>query len=347
MSPGEENNLETLKPDIQTRIGYIDFLKFVGLTAIILAHVGSPGWVMMLRSFDVPLMVILSSVLAEKSYRKYECRGIGALKDYYISRIRRLVIPTWGFLTLYFGVCILKGQHQSIRYYIESYCLTRYGMGYVWIILIYLYSALLIPLFSRMKLSRKEGGRVIVAAVYCVYEVVYCLQIGIENKFLDTTLFYIVPYGMLTYLGYHFCRMNKKTKKAIAIMAFCVFLLFGIYYWITTGKFQSVQIVKYPPRLYYLGYGIAWSFFLLIFFEKRTFKFYDNPFIKYISVHSLGIYLCHILMLTIYSDLGLPEIWLVKFLVVFLVTVIVVFGGNKLLDFIKNRISLYKSFKMQ
>lgn len=180
-----------------------------------------------------------------------------------------------------------------------------------------------------------------------MYEVVYYLQIGVENKFLDTTLFYIVPYGGLTYLGYHFCRMNRKTKLAIAITAFLVFVISGAYYWTTTGGPQLVQIAKYPPRFYYLGYGIAWSFFLLIICEKHTFKFYDNPVIKYISVHSMGIYLIHILMLAVYRELGLPEIWFVKFSVVLLVTVTAVFLGNKLSDLTKVRIPLYKSLKMQ
>lgn len=46
---------------------YIDFLKLVGLFCIILAHVGPPAVVMQLRNFDVPLMVILSGMLAANS----------------------------------------------------------------------------------------------------------------------------------------------------------------------------------------------------------------------------------------------------------------------------------------
>ena len=57
---------------MNNRIEYIDFLKFIGLTGIIIAHVGSPNWIMMLRSFDVPLMVIISSFLASYSIKKYK-----------------------------------------------------------------------------------------------------------------------------------------------------------------------------------------------------------------------------------------------------------------------------------
>lgn len=284
--------MEIKKFDNQTRINYLDFLKFIGLTAILSAHVGSPDPIMMLGSFDVPIMVIVSSILGERSYRKYEGKGIGSAADYFISRIKRLVVPTWIFLTLYFGVFFLMGQKQDMKYYIYSYCLTRYGIGYVWIILIFLYSALLIPLFGKIKFSVKSI--LLVVTIYCLYELIYYFQIGVENQFLDTTLFYIVPYGLLTFLGYNFCCMSQKIKRVITAVSLLIFILLGIHYWILSGVPRPVQIVKYPPRLYYLAYGIAWSFFLLLFCEKYFLKIYDNRIVKYISIHSMGICSCEI-----------------------------------------------------
>jgi len=64
-----------------TRINYIDFLKVIGLAGIIAAHTGPPGWVIMLRCFDVPLMVIVSAMLGERSYRRRAEAG-KPLKDY-------------------------------------------------------------------------------------------------------------------------------------------------------------------------------------------------------------------------------------------------------------------------
>lgn len=288
-----------MKSQTQTmtsRLDYIDFLKFIGLTGIIIAHVGAPSWAMMLRSFDVPLMVILSSILAEKSYRKIKKHDLTSANVYFFLRIKRLVLPTWMFLTLYFLIeAVLGGGFDSIKYYIASYCLTRYGIGYVWIILIYLYSAMLIPLFSKLKLSAK--GFILVIVVYLTYEVSYYLGFGVTNKFLDTTVFYIIPYGLLTYLGYNYNKMSSKMRLAIMIISGIVFSAFGSYYWINSGTPQLVQIAKYPPRLYYLSYGIMWSFLLLILCEKNNFKIYSNPLIKYISMHSMWIYLWHILAL--------------------------------------------------
>jgi fucose 4-O-acetylase-like acetyltransferase len=51
------------------RVKSVDFLRFLGLSLIILAHVTPQGLVFQIRNFDVPLMVFISGVsfaLAEK-----------------------------------------------------------------------------------------------------------------------------------------------------------------------------------------------------------------------------------------------------------------------------------------
>lgn len=321
------------------RIRYIDFLKFIGLTGIIIAHVGPPGWIMALRSFDVPFMVILSAILGERSYQRYENNKNSAV-HYIVSRIKRLVFPTWIFLAFYFCIYFgVTGEVYDIKYYMASFALTRYGIGYVWIILIYLYCAVLIPLFSRIKLSR--GGMVCIAVVYAIYEIMYYFRIGANHALMDTVFYYIVPYGVLTYLGYNYHRMKKTQKWGIAAASFVMFAGFGLYYWMKYGSPQLVQIAKYPPRLYYLGYGTAVSFFLILVCESRDFRIYDNRMIRFVSKNSMWIYLWHILILSAYKFLKLPEIWFVKLLIVYVSAMGIVFTVNRLLDGIEKK----KAFK--
>ena len=40
----------------------IDFLRFIGLSMVIFAHVGPPKLLFQLRNFDVPLLVIISGM---------------------------------------------------------------------------------------------------------------------------------------------------------------------------------------------------------------------------------------------------------------------------------------------
>ena len=317
-----------------SRIAYIDFLKFVGLTGIIIAHVGSPSWLMMARSFDVPLMVILSSILGVNSYKKYDGKKHGTF-NYYLSRLKRLAIPTWIFLFFYFSLQFtVTHKANSLKYYISSFCLTRYGIGYVWVMLIYLYSTMLIPLYSKIGFSYKTSLSLFL--IYLIYEIAFFYKIGTENRFFDTTFYYIVPYGgVLTYLGYNYRQI--KNKNLVVASSLFIFFVVGGYYWHKFGSPQLVQISKYPPRSYYLSYGIAISFIFLIICDRNNLKIYQNPLFIFISKHSMWVYLWHILFLSVYDYLKLPEIWYVKFLLVYSCSIAMVFSVNKVLDLMEER----------
>ena len=325
----------------ENRLYYIDFLKFIGLTGIIIAHVGSPNWLMQLRSFDVPLMVILSSILAQESIKKYN-DDIKSMIKYYTSRIKRLVIPTWIFLTFYFILkFILTNEFIGIKYYLLTFLLTRYGFGYVWIILIYLYSAFLIPIFKNIGYSKINT--IIIIFIYILYEISYFFQIGIDYKIIETTLYYIIPYGLLTYIGYNFNNISDKEKKIYIFTNLILFVLMMYFYYLKTGSFQLVQIAKYPPRLYYLTYGLLCSFILLIVCKKYN-KLFNNKLINFISKNSMWIYLWHILVLDIYKYIHLPEIWYLKLLIVYSISLLIVLLVNKILCILesKHKINFFK-----
>lgn len=76
-------------------------------------------------------------------------------------------------------------------------------------------------------------------------------------------------------------------KKIITMIAFIVFIGMALLYKMTEGSFQPVQIAKYPPRIYYMAYGILISFALLHYAEKHVLKIYDNVIIGFISRHSM------------------------------------------------------------
>lgn len=87
---------------IGPRKDYIDLLKTIGIFGIIAAHVGSPQWVMMIRNFDVPLLVILSGLLSRGKSKS-------GWIPYVFKRVKRLLIPTYVFLTFYFTVTKMLG----------------------------------------------------------------------------------------------------------------------------------------------------------------------------------------------------------------------------------------------
>lgn len=329
---------------MEGRINYIDFLKTLGLISIIIAHVNPPKWIYMVRGYDVVLMVIISAILGSFSYKNYIQRNQKKY-DYYISRFKRLIIPTWLFLIIYFFKCyILSGSLLDIRIYISSFLLTRYGIGYVWIILIYFMSSLLIPLLYKLKINKKNIT--IIILIYISYEMLYCFKVGVNIKVFDTIFYYIIPYGIVTLLGFNYYTFKKKTRISIIIIGVIIWITIGCYYFMSTSRLIDVQIVKYPPRLYFLGYSIGVSFILLEIFRTIELKVFSCKLVRYISVHSLWIYLWHILALDIYNKLLFPEYWYIKLIVVIVISISIVFGINTIIDKTKldNRFKLLKLF---
>lgn len=322
----------------KSRIDYIDFLKFIGLSAIVLAHVSPPEWLLMLRSFDVPLMVMLSAMLAGRSYEK---KRISA-GQYLASRFSRLVFPVWLFLLLYFTLEWLSGEPlHSLKHYLLSFGLTRYGINYVWVILIYLYSAAAVLLCQRTELSPRNSA--ILLAVYLLYEGACHHRLGMSSRLVVSTVYYFVPYGLLTFLGCRHSQIRAVYRRWIMAISAVVFICLCVFYYKEAGEFQPVSIAKYPPTAYYLSYGIFCSFGLLEICARCPRKFYSHPLIRYISAHSMWIYLWHILVLRFYEKLHLPHRWYIKLMIVYACTVAITYGVNRILDHLEQA-GRYPSF---
>lgn len=89
------SNILEKSSHIGPRKDYVDLLKTIGILGIIAAHVGSPQWIMMIRNFDVPLLVVMSGILSKGKSKS-------GWASYVFKRVKRLLIPTYVFLTFYF-----------------------------------------------------------------------------------------------------------------------------------------------------------------------------------------------------------------------------------------------------
>lgn len=134
----------------------IDVLRFIGLSCIILVHCNSPFLISQLRCFDVPLMLFVSGLA---------CSGkvIPNYREYIIKRAKRLLIPTWCFVSV-FLVLMLGAQYAlhkpllSYSYIAESYAMTG-GIGYVWIVRVFLLVAIITPMIMwiEKRISNDNG----------------------------------------------------------------------------------------------------------------------------------------------------------------------------------------------
>ena len=283
----------------------LDGLRIIGLLAIILAHVNPPDVLFQIRNFDVPLMVFISGVVYQMSS--------GTNKPYlsYIwSRVKRLLLPTWTFLILYYLIiaCISVLSYTAFPYSVEtmlsSFALLE-GFGYVWIIRVFILVALIAPLFIYLSKQIKSrylyGGLLLV--LYIVYEVAYNMigTVGGYFSFLFTDiLYYLMPYGIITGLAILAAKVAKKYVVLLGTMFICTYIV--IAYASAQPDYVSTQIAKYPPTLYYVSYAMGVSFVLFAISKTSVFqKMFDKPLLLFISASSLWIYLWHILYLYLWK----------------------------------------------
>ncbi len=329
----------------------IDFLRFIGLSMIILAHVEPPAILFQLRNFDVPLMVIISGMsfgLAFKNEPYF---------SYFWKRVKRLVFPVWIFLTIYFIALYffrpLSGD-LSIHTILGSYFLLG-GIGYVWIIRVFLLIAIVAPfIYSLNRLIKSDNIYLgILLIVFLMYE--FCRYLSFSyfsfwfNETMSLVLFYLIPYSVLFALGLRMIKFGSMTNNRLFLFFFIVFGVMAIYFWENTGSFVQTQKYKYPPSTYYFSYAILVSMFLWII-GGDVWRAVENSrliskIILFIAQNSIWIYLWHIPFIKV-----IHLNFLAKYIVVYScavgITFIQVWLVNNVLIKLISKQSLNKNIKM-
>lgn len=267
---------------------------------IILAHVGPPGILLQLRNFDVPLMVLVSGA----SF------ALAGMSQHYLPyvwrRAKRLLLPVWIFLTIYFLLNWLAEtplEKLDSKTIAESYLLTR-GIGYVWIIRVFLLIALVAPWIAALSRKIESDGWYILclAAALLAYEGLRLLLHAYANdgpaKAMSQIVFDIFPYSILFALGLRMAALKEKMVYGI-MGAFLILFLWNCYrLYEQSGEFISTQRFKYPPSIYYLSYATFVSM-LLWLVSRRAWDVlaraaWIKAFILFAAHNSIWIYLWHI-----------------------------------------------------
>ena len=310
---------------------YVDAAKVVGLLCIVLAHVSPPATIAQIRNFDVPLMVMLSGILAHDAYERSMHQNLGYI-SYMRKRFLRLVLPVWLFLIPFIIGRVIFVRDLQVDEIVGSFLLERDSIGYVWIIMVYLVCALLVPLLRKVNIFSVKHLAIVVGA-YILFEVACALNLSTTVSALDDILYYIVPYGCITLLGLNYERLSRKTRLSIAACALAIFAVMACGFYIQRGTFVYTQEWKYPARLYYLSYAIAVGLLVMEGLQLAPEKVLRHRIIVFISSSSLWIYLWHILMLWIVRI----YIWPIRFVLVFAASCVVAFLQEKVVCFLEKK----------
>lgn len=76
--------------------------------------------------------------------------------------------------------------------------------------------AIIVPIASKVDLSKRVHC-VIVLMVYILYELICELQIGTSFRLVESTLYYVIPYGIVLILGLNYNFFSRQNKIYMAI----------------------------------------------------------------------------------------------------------------------------------
>jgi len=277
----------------------IDLLRFIGLMMVMLAHVYPPLVVSQLRNFDVPLMVLVSALSFGVSYKAV------AYRSYVWARVKRLVFPVWLFLSLLFLCQWWQAFPQPLPELTKvwrSYLLLD-GIGYVWVIRVFLLVALVAPFLWRwhqgIDSNRRYFGLLLFA--YVLYEISVSWWLpqssGITKTLLNDWLFYLWPYALVFAFGLRVPALSAKLGWSYTALFALLFAALASWFAWQHGSWYPTQKFKYPPQHYYLVYALfiallLWQLAPWLLICCRRLRLLR--FVLFAGGNSIWIYLWHI-----------------------------------------------------
>jgi fucose 4-O-acetylase-like acetyltransferase len=302
----------------------IDLLRFVGLALIILAHVNPPDFILQIRNFDVPLMVIVSGLSFRASFKEVP------YTSYVWERFKRLVLPTWLFLSLYFTFLSITDfpfhlpQWKTI---LSSYLLIE-GIGYVWIIRVFLLVAVVAPFIYAYSKNQKSNQwyMLLIAIVYVFYELFLFVSQRLPQPFpinvFESIISYLTPYAVVFSVGIRLPDLSRKNLYYLGFVSFLVFSMWIYFNWILFGEILAISDSKFPAQSYYISYSLFVSV-LVWMGSARVISFLKGTrlmsLILFIAQNSMWIYLWHIPFVAIINS---PP-FLLRYCLVFLAATLI------------------------
>lgn len=309
----------------------IDALKFIGLIGLIASHTFTNDIILQVRSFDVNLLVIISEYLAERNQTNKKI----SYSAYCKKRIKRLLFPTWIFITVYFIINVLfKFQKYSIVQIVRSYLLLNNSIGYVWIIYVYLICAITMPFLEKIETKNYYTKGIVIAGMVGY---LYLAKVS-DNYWYQLIVLYPIIYSLISIIGIFIARNENKFCENIMVCGFLIFVEYVIALYKINGKFIVTGEYKYPPQLYYLSYSIGMSILLFKFKSKLlgiVEKLKMMNIVLFFSKHSLWLYLWHILALQVATKFRIKSVLL--FVSVLIMSVLLTYAQDKIVNKLENR----------
>lgn len=304
----------------------IDFLRFVGLSLIIIAHVQAPYNLTQIRCFDVPMMLFISGLTSSG-------RSAGNYLEYIVKRTKRLILPVWIFLFLYLvsfyfvQFLVLPEQYLTWDMIWRSFLLLDKSIGYVWIIRVFLLVMLVTPpiLWLAKRFNRVCDSICLLIILGCLLIAVNTITAMIQSEgfymvFVRDIAQYTVAYSIPFVAGVYIKNLDSKHEilffVILSIIAFIVYFFYAQEYTFPRGISEKY---KFPPQLYYITYGTLVSTFLWCIRPLwRNFTKFKAAI--FIGQNTIWIYLWH-MPLALFATVFMHN-WILKYIIVYCLAII-------------------------
>jgi len=243
--------------------------------------------------FAVPIFIFCSAYLSFKT-KKGTMSIIQILK-----RLQRLLIPYYLFLASWFSyIAITKKGAITLKGVLDKvFFLNAKSADLEWLVVLFIYFIFLFPFIYY--LSKKP-------IVFWIYTI-FALLSSVLLLFIHTS----VPYRFLMWLPWSLLLSAillvvkyEKNRLCIPVVIGISLVLFFLSRSIIVAQNHSLTLThnKYPPNLYYLSYGMFWTFLIYMIYNKIRFPNLIDRFFFFYSAHSYSIFFIHFLIIFIFLD---------------------------------------------
>lgn len=207
--------------------------------------------------------------------------------------------------------------------------------------------AIIIPALAYMKKKMKtKQYYLLLGFIYLLYEILYCTLNG-KNIILQNIIYYIIPFGICMAIGLEIKDLIDKTIIKISLIFIVIFFILTILNFRVMGNLITTNNYKYPPRLYYLSYAIGMSLIAIYFVERKNIfnikEKLDIKIVRFISTHTMWIYLWHILYIILINNFFNYLNWIIKYIIILVLSMTTTYIQTNLVKYIKgNNINIKK-----
>lgn len=310
----------------------IDYLRGISILAMVLIHTSAyfldkqiAAWLWNVNEFAVQVFVFCSAYI----FFSKEGQASFNFWPYLTKRFVRLLKPYYIFLLFFLPInYYLIGKDFNLNYLWQNLSLTG-GVDFNWLVLLFLYFALLFPLIAYLSQQRLKWFYFI-GSLPLISSIIFLFY----HFPFNWKLIMWLPWSLLIFYAAYFVKyQSNKVFHLLTLLGSCL-LFVGLYLLqVKLGHSLKFYDNKYPPNLYFLVYGTLLIEILYCLSNLAVLQVLTKP-LYFLSRYSYQIYFVHIIVLEFVAEklrFPLNLNWLTFFLLVFSLTILIQMVLNKLL----------------